>query len=229
MTTIAISQPLYLPAMVLFNKAVDVDIFVLLDHVQYLKGGFQNRNKVKNPNGPQWVTVPVLLKGNSYPRINEVKIDNKQKWAGKHWRAIKACYENSDYFKDYSGFFEMLYKKEFNLLRDLDEEIIRYLMKQFEIKVKIARSSDFNPEGQKNELVINICRYFNADTYVSGIGAKAYMDDSLFAKAGIKVEYQNFVHPMYKQLFGKFEENMSAIDILFNEGEKSKEIIREAS
>ena len=88
-------------------------------------------------------------------------------------------------------------------------------------------ASSLNPEGKKNELLIDILKKVSAETYLSGVGAKAYMDEKLFENEGIKVIWQNFKHPVYNQLYGNFIPYLSSIDLLFNCGiEESRKTLR---
>ncbi|MBI3814451.1 MAG: WbqC family protein, partial [Nitrospinae bacterium] len=79
---------------------------------------------------------------------------------------------------------------------------------------------------EPTERLIKLCRLAGADTYLAGKDGAKYMDVEKFSKEGMKLLFQDFHHPAYNQLFGKFEPYMSVIDLLFNHGEESIEIIR---
>jgi hypothetical protein len=222
---VSIHQPEYLPWLGFFHKVHQSNIFVLLDNVQYEKNYFQNRNKIRTQSGWTWLTVPVLTKGKSNQQIKEVEIDNKTKWSWKHWRSIDLNYKKTPYFDNYRDFFYDLYKKEWIKLVDLNETIITYLIKELGMDVKLIKSSELNIEGKGTELLLSICKILNADVYLSGRFGKDYLVDEQFHKNGIKVIYQEFKHPTYTQLFKPFIPNMSVIDLIFNHGEKSLNII----
>ena len=81
-------QPVYLPWLGLLHKIAISDVFVSFNQVQYLPRDWNNRNRIKTPNGPMWLTVPVLTKNKFHQKINEVRINNTLNWRHKHWRSI---------------------------------------------------------------------------------------------------------------------------------------------
>ena len=127
---VAVHQPNYLPYCGFIHKAALSDVFVILDSVQFVKGGafaWQHRNKIRTKDGSMWLTVPVLKKGRHHQSINEVRINNKFAWRRKHWKSIYENYRNTRYFSKYSDFFESVYIKEWERLIDLNVEIINFL------------------------------------------------------------------------------------------------------
>ena len=220
-----IMQPTYLPWMGYFDLIDQSDIFVFLDNVQFEKQSWQQRNKIKTPKRAIWLTVPVLQSLGQ--KINEVKINNNSKWKEKHWKSIKYNYDKAPYFKRDFEFFEELYHTNWEYLVDMNIHVIEGVSKQLNIKKDFIKSSNMNIKGRKTELVVGICKELNADTYLSPLGSAVYIEENnLFEREGIKLEYQHFEHPNYKQLWGDFIPYMSVIDLLFNEGDKSLDIIR---
>ncbi len=222
---IAIHQPQYLPWLGYFDKMDQADVFVLLDDVQYKKNEWQNRNKIRNAESWQWLTVPVVYDFGQL--LSEVKIDNKNDWRMKHLKSIELNYSRAPYLKDYFGFFESLYRKEWGLLADINTEIITYLKERLGIKTRLVKSAELGIKSSATNRLVDICRELDADVYLSGAGGAEYLDESLFAASGIKLEYQTYKHPVYKQVFDGFEPNMAVIDLMFMEGARSMEIIRE--
>lgn len=211
---IAIHQPEHLPYFGFFNKMSKVDVFVLLDDVQFQKNGFQNRNRIKTSQGVQWITVPVLHSFGQ--KINEVRIDNRSNWRRKHLQSILVNYGKAQYFEKYFPLLQEIYSREWDMLCELNITLIQLFIQEFGIKAKLVRSSSLTKTGEKNKLLISICKTLNATSYLSGMGA-AYLDVPLFQKNSLEVEYTYFKHPQYRQLHGGFVENMSAIDLLMNE------------
>lgn len=227
MTTIAIHQPEYLPWLGFIKKIMDCDVFVLFDDVQFERKDFHNRNRIRTGNGSLFLTVPVQSSLES--KINEVEIDNTKHWANKHKKSILINYSKAEFFKNYKEFFEQLYEKRFKLLVDLNYEIIQFIKEEMHIKTKIIYSSELNIDGKSSERILNICKTLKADIYNSGIHwALKNLDVNLFAENNIKIQFQNFIHPEYKQCYKPFLPNMSVIDLLFNEGENSIQILRNA-
>lgn len=222
---ISVHQPQYIPWLGYFHKILDSDAFVFLENVQYKKREFQNRNKVRTKNGFIWLTVPVISKGRYYQRIKDVEIDNTKPWQRKHWEGIKFNYSGAEFFNDYARFFERLYNEKWNRLLDLNVEIVKFFLDCFRIKTPLYFEDTLNVSGEGTERIIGICKGLGAKKYLSGTGGKGYLDEDLFEKNGIELLYQNFTHPEYKQAYDGFVPNLSAIDLLFNCGEKSMGIL----
>lgn len=222
-------QPNYLPYLGFFHKISLAETFVLVDTVQYVKRGpfgWINRNKIRTSQGGQWLTVPVLSRGKFGQKIIDTMIDNSKPWPHQHGRAISLSYQKAPYFKDHQDFFHEVYQKKWEKLADLSETIIRYLINALGIKVNITRTSLIGAEGKGDDLIIDICKKLGADTYVHGKHGKDYIDPQKFADNHIKCIYQEFQHPVYRQLYEPFIPRMSVIDLLFNCGPESLRILK---
>jgi hypothetical protein len=237
-------QPEYLPYLGFIYKITKADKFILVDHIQYLQKSFQNCNRIRTApglDGFTWLTIPVISHGRRYQKINEVEIDNSTAWRKKHWKTIYLNYKKTPFFDDYQEFFEKLYLKKWVKLVDLNITIIYYLVEKLGIKTPIVRSSDYDFREKKNDLLIEMCRELKADTYLSGKGVrsyvdegkieketKSYIDEEKFKKNGLNHIFTDFKHPVYPQKYKPFVSNLSAIDLLFNCGRESVNIIRNA-
>lgn len=223
---IGILQPGYLPWLGFFEQMYRSNIFVIYDDVQYDKHGWRNRNRIKTANGIQWLTVPVHVSLKEPLLIKEVRIDNRQNWAKKHLLSIRQNYAKAPFFKKYINIFEEAYSKEWEYLVDVDMYFITKLAECLHMKDKeIIMSSTLHVKGDRIERLINICKIFNADTFYEGAIGKNYIDEGYFNRHGIKVEYQDYKHPVYKQLYGVFMPYLSVIDLLFNHGRESLSIL----
>ncbi|MCM8787041.1 MAG: WbqC family protein [Candidatus Omnitrophica bacterium] len=222
---VSVHQPQYLPWLGYFHKIAQSDCFVILDCVQYKKREFQNRNKIRTKDGWIWLTVPVISKEKENQLIYEVKINNNFPWQRKHLNSIKLSYKNAPYFSSYVSFFEEIYSKEWVNLIDLNLAIINFMLKEFSIETPIKFLSQLNIKVTKTERIIEICKSLEADTYLSGKGGKDYLDEELFKKNNIKLIYQEFEHPIYRQCYSPFISQLSAIDLLFNCGKNSRKIL----
>lgn len=192
--------------------------YVFLDNVPFRKNYFQNRNKIKGPNGDFWLTVPIK----KYPNgtlIKDIEIDNSNFWKGKYLKSIIASYKNAHFFNKYFNSFEKIILKEYDKLIDLNIEIIKYFMSELGIKLDIIKASTLDVCGSKSELLLDICKKMKADIYLSGPSGKDYLDIDLFKKNNIDVKFNEFKHPIYKQMWREFIPNLSILDLLFNEGE----------
>jgi hypothetical protein len=212
-------QPNYLPYLGFFDKIAQCDIFVIQDEVQYERHDFQNRNKIKTSKGATWLTVPVEHVGKTMA-MKEVRIAKRyeQEWGSQHWRILKSNYQKSPYWKRYCDFFEDAYNRKWESLFDLNLHLIKGLMFFLKIDTPLVTASSLNASGKANELIIAQCKAVGADLYLSGIGGHNYLELSLFEEAGIKVIFQNFVSPVYIQLYGDFVPNLSTVDYLFCNG-----------
>jgi len=217
---VAIHQPNFLPWLGYFNKIKEVDIFVILDNVQYVKGTVANRNEIKNKkNEKQYITTPVKLSKGYNQNYNQIEIDYSTKWVAKHLNLFKDSYYKAPFFDEIFTFIEAIYLKKHLVLSELNIDIILLLINKLEISTEIQITSNINKHfGAKNDQNIAICNYFKADIYLSGTGAKKYNIEELYNSHEIIIEYQNFTHPTYPQLHGEFISHLSIIDALFNVG-----------
>ena len=212
---IAIHQPQFIPWLGYFDKMKEVDLFILLDNVQFKKNEFQNRNKIKTSKGWQWLTVPARFHFGD--KINEVKINNNCNWQNKHLQSIKTNYGKSPSFKNIYPYIEKLYSTTYDFLSPINYESILLIKKIMDINTHIVLASAIpNLSEEPTDRLIDICKFYKADTYLAGAGGRNYMDCARFEKNRVRVKFQKFIHPIYKQLFDKFEPYMSSLDYLFN-------------
>lgn len=221
-----IMQPTYLPWIGYFDLMDTADIFVILDTVQFEKQAWQQRNRIKTAeNQSKWLTVPVIQDFGQ--KMNAVKIGNTVPWCRKHWGTIGQYYKRAAYWELYSAGLARVYAQSWDYLLALNLTTINFLKEQFEIKTKIIRASEIPASGEKVSVLTNICHYLNSDIYLSPVRAAEYIEqDNIFAQEGITLLYHRYEHPVYTQMYGGFISHMSAIDLLFNEGPKSLQIIR---
>lgn len=221
MSTLCVLQPGYLPWLGFFDQLRRADVFVVYDDVQFDKHGWRNRNRVKSPLGPHWLTVPIHHKGLGWPRIDEIKIDNQAAWAKKHVGTIKQFYAKAPHFKTYFPAIEAMLMRDWTLLVDLDLALIGQMAEWFGIERELVRSSALNIQGERSERLLALCEWFGCDRYLSGNAAKDYLEVERFGARGITVEWQDFVHPTYPQQHGEFVPYLSAVDLLLNCGPES--------
>jgi len=222
---VAVHQPQYLPWLGYFDKIDRADIFVLLDNVQFKKNEWQNRNRIKTANGWQWLTVPVMYK---YPQlINEVEINNKDKWRHRQRQAIISNYKKALYWSLLEEFFEEIFSSEWQYISQLNIHVVKRLAGLLGITTPIHVTSELGefPEDPDDRLIA-LTKHFDADIYLAGGGGKGYMDMEKYTQSGVKVIFQEYKHPVYNQLFGNFKPFMSVVDLIYNHGEKSLEILK---
>jgi hypothetical protein len=209
-------QPAYLPWMGYFDKIMKSDIFVFLDMVQFEKNSFINRNKIKTPQGPTWLTVPVKLKGHLKLTLMEIIIDSKYNWQRNHLKSIYLNYKKAPRYEECYFKIEELYQKEYEFISELCWDQLRFWLKEIGIETKLVRSSELPIISKKSDLIFDLCRYFQADHYISGALGKNYLEEDRFNRADITIEYQDYQHPVYHQLWGDFIPYMGVIDFIMN-------------
>jgi hypothetical protein len=218
-------QPLYMPWLGFFHKAYLADVICILDNVQFSKGDFVNRNRIKSGNGAKWLTIPVHKKGHLNGTIKDIEISG-QDWALKHINLIRESYVAAPYFAKYFSHLEnLLYSVKSFDLAHVNVELLDFFLQALNIETRIVLSSEMNIKSHKSDLILAICDELKADVYVSGINGKSYLQLQDFDNAKIKVVAQSYNHPRYLQLHGDFISNLSIIDLLFTSGEKSKDIL----
>lgn len=172
---IAIHQPEHFPYLGFFQKMKIVDLFIILDDVQYTKENFQNRNKFLNKNGiEEWFTVELEPNANK-KLIKDVLVNNKTKWRSKVLSKLQTNFRID---------LSEIYK--FDKLIDINMASINYCREKLNITVPMILSSTLNINTNKSNRLADICEYFGASEYVSGSGGKNYLNENIF---NCKVSY----------------------------------------
>ena len=228
-------QSSYLPWLGFFDQIARCDLFVIYDDLQYTRKDWRNRNRIKTPNGPLWLTVPVAVSGPGPALIREVRIASDPGWSGRHWRMIRTNYARAPHFAAGAPWFEELYRRRWTLLADLNREVLSHCLDALGIRTPVIHSAEaglerwfrrWRPGGDATDRILFLCRHFGAESFVEGSAGRAYIDLGRIERAGIALEFQDYRHPGYRQLFGPFIPYLSIVDLLFNEGENSLAILR---
>ena len=226
--TVVIMQPGYIPWLGFFELLAQSDVFVLYDNVQYDKNGWRNRNRIKTPNGPLWLTVPVTLPNGLKTKINEARIV-QDGWRKKHIGSIAQFYRQAPFLKEYFPEFKDLLEQKWETLIDLDIAAIKLFQKWLGNSSEIVRASDLGiDEADKVERLINIVRHLGGNRFYEPAGGATYIKEAelkRFQEAGIQFEFQRYIHPTYRQLHGEFTPCLSILDLLLNEGPESSKIL----
>lgn len=226
---VACHQPAYLPWPGFFFKSMKAEVLVLLDSVQFPRGSsWVNRNRIKTPRGQTWLTVPVKKKGRGLQPIKDVEVFNEKLWAQKHMGSLIHAYKRSPFFEDYLQFLDGIYEQSWNTLVDLNVTLLRYFLSQLNIDVTLRFSSELGIESKGTLLLVEICEKLKADTYATMSTSRAHLEEGLFHKNGIKVEYYNYRCPGYPQLWGEFIPNLSIVDLVFNCGPRARAMLERA-
>lgn len=227
--SMAMHQPNYLPWLGYFYKMQHADVFVYLDSVQYPRGrNLAARNRIKTPNGPQYLTVPVTLSkdGDGMASYNDAMFADG-KWKSKHLRTLQMNYRKAPFFDEVFALIEPVIEGAERLV-DLNIDLIETVANYLDIPgQRIRLSRLLKDPGQKSQLIVDICKQTSADIYLSGTGGgKDYNDEVLLGEHGIRLAYSDFEEVAYTQLWGEFEPRLSAVDALFNLGADAAALLR---
>ncbi|MDO8633062.1 MAG: WbqC family protein [Candidatus Wildermuthbacteria bacterium] len=217
-------QPQYLPWLGLFHKIALSDTFCFFDVAQYRAKSF-NRNSIKTPQGSLFLTVPVLSKGYREKEFHEIEINNELDWRKDHFKSLLVNYKKAPFFSTYADFFEDTYKKEWRYFGELTEYMLRWFLGELGISVVFSKASDQQFTGTGSARVLDMCKKLGANVYIFGTLGKGYADTKEFEEAGVRPYFQEYLHPSYPQLWGEFLSNMSVVDLLFNCGPNSLEVL----
>jgi WbqC-like protein family len=226
---VAIHQPNYLPNLGFFHKLASCDLFVVLDDAQYNRGGFVNRNRVKTPAGCGWLTVPVRIGGRFKWAINHVMPDWKQPWIRRHRQTLAQQYAKSPFYDDVMDCVldPVLTAAELHesTLCEMNTDAISRICSYMNLRTPVCNASEYTIESNSTRRLVEIVTRLGGTTYLSGLGAKKYLDPELFDASGLELVFSGFVHPKYPQRWGEFIPNLSVIDALFNCGPDARSLL----
>lgn len=223
MKTIVILQSNYIPWKGYFDLIHDADEFILFDTMQYTRRDWRNRNLIKTPQGPQWLSIPVEVKGKYLQRINETEISDKD-WAEKHWRTLKNNYSKAACYYEVAPRLESLYQElaTERFLSKVNRKMLEELSSMLKIKPWFSWSSDYPEFVGKTERLVSLCVASGGNRYISGPSARAYIDPALFSQASIELHFKEYSnYPVYPQLHGEFVHGVSILDLLFSTGARA--------
>jgi hypothetical protein len=219
---IAIVQSCYIPWKGYFDLINLVDEFILYDDRQYTRRDWRNRNRIKTPQGSQWLTIPVEVKGRYTQRIDQTVISDPD-WAEKHWKTLAQNYASASCFHDYAEYVETLYASAKEpMLSVVNRRFLETICDLLGIETKLSWSTDYEAEGTRTGRLINLCNLAGATSYLSGPRAREYLDAALFDRAGIELKYIDYSrYPEYQQPHPPFDHAVTVLDLLFSVGENA--------
>lgn len=216
---VAILQSNYIPWKGYFDMIAAVDEFIIYDDMQYTRRDWRNRNQIKTPQGQQWLTVPVKVKGKYLQTIRETEIDGTD-WPEVHWKALAQNYRRALYFEEIATIFEPHYRQcKHTYLSMLNREFIEAVCGYLGITTKISNSWDYSLVEGKTVRLADLCCQAGGTEYISGPSAKGYIEEHFFTERGIKLSWFDYSdYPEYNQLWGEFSHGVTILDLLFNCG-----------
>lgn len=225
-------QPTFNPWLGYFDLINSVDKFIFLDTVQLNQQSWQTRNKIKVNNKEYLISIPIVKSTSKFDLlIKDTKINETFNFAKKKLlKTIYQEYKKSEYFEKNISFIEELINFNTNSLCDYNINIIEKICNKLGITTELIKASSLeNIDEKKSNLVLTLCKNINAQEYYSPFNAKEYLDKDLilFKQNSIKVIYQNYKHPVYKQVGNEFISYIGIFDLILNHGFKeSLEIIQ---
>lgn len=228
--TVAIVQSCYIPWKGYFDLIKEADEFVLFDDRQFTRRDWRNRNRIKTPQGLTWLTVPVEVKGRYLQRIDETRVSDGA-WAKKHWRTLEHVYASAPFFAEYRERFSALYESlDDERLSAINRRLLEEICGVLGIETKLSWSTDYVVEGDRTQRLVELCQAAGANIYLSGPRARAYLEEQLFADAGIAVRYFDYNgYPEYPQLYPPFAHEVTVLDLIFNTGAVAPQFLKSFS
>ena len=223
-------QPNFFPWIGYYEIIKFVDIFLVLDDVQYTKRDWRNRNYI-NFNGKKTiVTIPVESKSKIFQKINQTKIYGKE-WFDNFFKTIKYSYGKTTHYDLILPLLKSIIRKEEIYLSKLTISSLTETMKFLELKNNIlfTSNSKINPDLEKNQRIIELCKRFKITNYLTGPNALDYLDLFMFKKNNISLEIAEYPKQInyVKDNNYLFLNNLSIIDLLFHRGKESKMYLQE--
>lgn len=218
---IAAHQPNFIPWLGLFYKIYKCDKFIFVDDVQISTGNgiAAHRNIIKTSQGIQYVRVPIIR--NSKTCYNEAQIDYREPWINKLEKTLYLNYHKAPFYCEVMEWFLEVCNVKYEVLSELNIRIIEDICKRFDMERNFDISSKYHIEGKKEELVLNLVKFFGGDVYYSGTGAADYLHEDAFEKEGMSLVYSDYTTIRYKQLWKENIDDLSVLDYLFNCGFKN--------
>lgn len=230
---VAIHQPNFFPWLGYFDKLQHADVFVVLDSVQFPKkqGTWMNRVQVLVRGRSQWVTVPVDRTFHGVRTVLDTRISADSKWRSKIMGLLDAGYHRAQHFAAVAPLVEELLSCSTSSIVELNLHSLRALIPALVSEPpELVRSSELGISGASTNLLVGLVQAVGGTTYLSGAGGRGYQDEHAFAAAGIDLQYQDFEHPMYRQLeTDTFVPGLSVLDPLFNVGIEGTRALSEAN
>jgi hypothetical protein len=226
---VAILQSNYIPWKGYFDVINMVDEFILFDDMQYTRRDWRNRNKIKTKDGLQWLTIPVEVKGKYHQRIRDTVVSDTN-WNVTHWRTIAHSYVRAPGFAEFREPLEELYRTtRERFLSLINYRFLTVLCALLSIPTRITWSSDYLITSGKTDRLVDLCKQAGAGEYLTGPAAGAYLDESLFAREGIRLIYMDYSKYLeYPQLYPPFEHGVSIVDLLLNVGREARRYLKSA-
>jgi hypothetical protein len=215
---VVVSQPMYFPWVGLLEQMMLSQLFVYYDDVQFTRG-FYNRVEIKTDHGEKWMTIPL----HGFHRgqlLNEVRLDDRQDWRNQHRSLLMHAHQEAPYRDEMIDLFDRAVSMPADSLADIARASTMVLAEYFGLDRgrQFVSSSTLGISGHSSQRLLDICVRFGGSEYVTGHGARNYLDHALFERHGISVNYMDYLCKPYPQAHPPFTPYVSALDLVANCG-----------
>ena len=226
---LGIMQPYFFPYIGYWQLINEVDTYIIYDDVNFIKGGWINRNRILVNGKPMFYNVQ-MKEASPFKKINEVEVANTDIIKRKMLTTLEMNYKKAPFFQQVYPMLKDIIEQDENNLAKYLEYSIRKICEYLDIKIKIVMSSSIqkNNELKGKEKVIHICKLMMATDYVNAIGGQELYDYESFEKNGLQLNFLKTNSIEYKQFKNDFISNLSIIDVLmFNSKEELNIILND--
>jgi hypothetical protein len=223
---VVISQPMFFPWVGMFEQIRLADVYIHYGDVQFSKGSFTNRVQIKTAQGSKWLTVPLqqLSLGQS---IDEVLLDTRTDWRRQHLDQLRQAYAAAPYRRDMLALVESVYELPHTTIGQLSRDTMMAGCSYYGLDAgrRFVEVGELGIGGASSQRVCEIVKALGGTRYITGLGARHYLDHQLFEDAGIRVEYMDYRKLPYPQQHGEFTPYVSLLDLIANTGPQGIEYI----
>lgn len=217
---VAVIQSNYIPWRGYFDFINSVDTFVIYDDVQFSKGSWRNRNKIKYQNDTKWITLPIKVSLGML--INEVKINNSKDWRKEHFELFKLSLSKAPFFKEAMDLWSESVNSNTEYLSEINEHSTKTICNYLGITTQFVRSENYHLSGSKTDRLMDLFKKINCTSYLSGPSASDYLEINQFKKNNITLVYKSYDYDAYSQNDGfEFNGGVSIIDLIANTGKEA--------
>lgn len=224
---LGIMQPYFIPYIGYWQLMNAVDKYIVYDDVNFIKGGWINRNRILVNGEPKYFNIP-MLGASPHKLINEVEVNHNKKLKNKNMRVIEGAYQKAPYYEEVKALLEEIMNGEQKSISDFILNSFKIINKYLGINTELILSStldkDCSLKGQ--DKVLSICELLGATEYYNAIGGQELYSFEEFKKHGISLKFLDTGAIEYKQFGNEFQSNLSIIDMMmFNSKDKIKEFL----
>lgn len=225
---LGIMQPYFFPYIGYWQLMNYVDEYVVYDDVNFIKGGWINRNRILLNGQPYMINIK-MQGASPYKHINEIDIADDSVFVRKQLSTIEMAYKKAPYFDETFEIAQKIYSSTSDKLSDRLFESIKAVCEYLDIDTKLILSSEMDKDDnlKGKDKVISICKELGADTYINAIGGTSLYDKEEFKNNGIRLNFLKPEETEYSQGKYPFVASLSILDVMmFNSKEEIKDKLK---